>query len=150
MGKKKLLSNSKNKMKIKVGGKEVEESEEIINLGQSTSMDNRQNKEITRRIKQGWKNFWSLKFLYKGKMSIGTKIKALETCTLPALTYGAQTWAITDAQLDKLRKTQLAMERSILGIRRRDKIANARVREGTGSKDVRYWVKKWNLGTQGM
>ncbi len=34
-------------------------------------------------------------------------------CTYPSLTYGAQTWATTQKQLNKIYRTQLAMESRI-------------------------------------
>ena len=34
------------------------------------------------------------------KMSTDSKIKVLETCTLPFMTYGAQAWEITNVQLE--------------------------------------------------
>ena len=80
-----------------MGGKEVEESEEVTNLGQTASMDNRQNKEITRRIRQGRKNFWALNFCTKKQNANKHQNKrTIESCTLPSLTYGAQTWALTN------------------------------------------------------
>lgn len=43
---------------------------------------------------------------------------------------------------DRLRKTQLAIERSLLGIKRADRIQNRAVLEKTRSINIRYWIKK--------
>ena len=74
-----------------------------------------------------------------------SKVKILETCTLPVLTYGAQTSALTKAQLNKLRVTHRSVERNILDIRQREKIKNEKIRNTTGSKDAGYIIKKANL-----
>ena len=49
--------------------------------------------------------------------------KITKSCVLPALIYGAQTWATTKKEENKLRAThnQNTTERSILGIKRKDK-----------------------------
>lgn len=141
----KLISNEDNDEKIVVEGKEIEIVKEAIYLGQTVAIDDRLDKEISRRINQGWKNYWSLRQIYKSNMSIKNKIRVWESCTLPALVYGSQTWAPTNSQLDKMRKTQLAMERSMLKIKRSERMKNRTVREQTVSKDIRYVIKKQKI-----
>ncbi len=51
------------------------------------------------------------------------KLKILESCVLSVLTYGAQTWSLTNRQLQRLTTTQNSMMRSILGIKLKDKIS---------------------------
>ncbi len=131
--------------KLELGGQIIEGKEETSYLGQIISFKDRRGKEITSRIKKGWKKFWSLKEIYKGKISKTLKIKTWEKCSLPVLTYGAQTWALTKSNLDRLKTTQLAMERSLLGVRRKDRIRNEVIREKTGMIDIRYMVKKLKM-----
>ena len=45
-------------------------------------------------------------------------------CVIPVLLYGAQTWRLTEKTIKKLETTQSAMLRSILNIKRKDKIKN--------------------------
>ena len=141
----KLLSNDPNKEKIHIEEIEIEIVEEAISLGQVIALEDRLDKEISHRIAQGWKNVWSLKYIYKSKLPVKFKSKILDSCTLPALMYGSQTWAPTEAQLDRFRRTQLAMERSLIGIKRRDKIRNKVVREKIANRDIRYMIKKQKL-----
>ena len=60
----------------------------------------------------------------------------LDTVVLPTLTYGAETWSLTQHQSDKLAVTQRSMERNILNVSRIDRIPNERIRERTRIKDV--------------
>ncbi|CAG9137409.1 unnamed protein product [Plutella xylostella] len=57
-------------------------------------------------------------------------------CILPVLTYGAQTWSLTEYQKSKLKVCQRAMERTILGVRRIDRIRNTMLRSSTRITDV--------------
>ncbi len=70
------------------------------------------------------------------------KKKILESCAIPVLIYGSQKWATTEAQNLKLSGTQIAMEPSLAGIKRRDKMRNTYIRELTGAKDRRFIIKK--------
>ena len=54
---------------------------------------------------------------------------------LPAMTYGAETWSFTKKQIDILAVAQRNMERSTLGITRRDRWRNENIRAKTAVCD---------------
>ncbi|KAL0839057.1 hypothetical protein ABMA28_017043 [Loxostege sticticalis] len=117
-----MMNRSKNKVMtnaaehdIVVNGQRMEYVDEYIYLGQIVSFENRQDKEIGRRIENAWKSFWSMKAYMKGDLPISLKRKLVDTCILPVLT---------------------AMERSVLGIKRMDKVRNTTIRSRTGIADV--------------
>jgi len=85
-------------------------------------MEHRTEKEIERRISIVWNKFWALKHILKGPFKNYSKSMIFSSCILPTITYGSQTWAPTKKTENKLRVTQNKMERSILGIKLRDKI----------------------------
>ena len=60
----------------------------------------------------------------------------MDTVILPAMTYGAGTWALTKHQEKKLAVAQRRMERLLLNITKRDKTRNEIIRSKTGVKDV--------------
>ena len=114
-------------------------------LGQIISFENRINHEIGVRIGNGWRAFWRLKHILKSKMGISTKIKIFRSCVLPVLTNGAQAWALTLKNKERLRTTQYAMLRSIVGVKLRDKVSKRQIREMTGCKDMGYYLSKLKL-----
>ena len=85
------------------------------------------------------------KQIFKGNMSVEWKVKILESCVVPILVYGTRTWALINEPYEKLRVTQRQMERSILGIERRDRIKNENIRKETGAKDMRYTIRKLKI-----
>lgn len=127
---------------LEIEGVEIEKVEEYTYLGRIVSFNNNSEKELRVRKAKAWKSYWALRGVFKGKLSVKSKIKILESCVMPVLTYGAQTWALTKTQVVGLKKTQRAMERSILNIRLRDKIRNTSIREETQVQDVGYTIKK--------
>ena len=79
-------------------------------------------REVNRRIALAWKKYWGLKHIMKGPYKIEQKSEIFNSCVLPTLTYGVQTWAMTKKEEEKIRVTQNAMERSMLGVKPKDKI----------------------------
>ena len=81
--------------------------------------------------------YWSFKEIMQSKdLSIAVKSKLFNTCALPVLTYGCQTWALTKTHLNKLEVCQRAMERSMIGAKRMDKIRNENIRKLTKVEDI--------------
>ncbi len=78
-------------------------------------------------------------------MKTKLKIQILENCVLSILTIGAQTWSLTNRQVQHLPTTQNAVIRSILGIRLKDKILVNNMRKQTGAKNIGYKIKKLKL-----
>ena len=76
----------------------------FIYLGQIVSFQARQDKEILHRTEIAWRSYWSMRDLMKGELFIALKRKLMDVCILPILTYGAQTWSLTNRQ-----KTALAV-----------------------------------------
>lgn len=70
----------------------------------------------------------------------------LKWMDLLILTYGAQTWSLTEHQKSKLKICQRAMERSILGVKLKDRVRNTVLRSKTGISDVGVAIAKlkWN------
>ena len=73
------------------------------------------------------------------------KRQIYNSCVLPAMTYGAETWALSIHAKNKLAAVQTKMERSMLKITYRDRKTNIWVREKTKVIDVIEQVRrrKW-------
>ncbi len=70
----------------------------------------------------------------------------LEICIIPSLTYGAQTWTLTQSQTKKQQTTRRSMEWSILGLKRSDKMKNQAIRGKTLTRDVIYIISQMSMG----
>ena len=121
---------------------EIEKTEEYVCLGQTISMKEGIKRELKVRKSKAWGKFWSLQKIFRSKLSTEAKIRILESSVIPVLCYGAETWALTKSEVEGIQKTQRAMERIILGIKRGTKIRNEEIRKRTNSKEVGYLIKK--------
>lgn len=142
----KIMTNSTKTYNITVNNEKIEYVEEYVYLGQLISPSDTMQKEIDRRIANTWKRYWSLSEIMKNKdMPMKDKRKVYNTCILPCLIYGCQTWALTKKQLNKINICQNNIERSITGIKRKDKIRLTYVKNITKLKSVEkvHKMQKW-------
>lgn len=138
----KAMTNGKQEP-IYVNNHRIEYVNEYLYLGQIISPHDLTTKELDRRIGNGWKQYWNLKEVMKNKeMSMTIKRKLFDTCILPVLTYGCQTWALNKSHYKKLEICQNAMERSMMGKRLSDKVRNIDIKKCTKTKDITTTIKK--------
>ncbi|CAH2243454.1 jg9370 [Pararge aegeria aegeria] len=108
-----------------------------IQLGRSNS-----EKEVNRRIQVGWAAFGKLCDIFSSKIPQCLKTKVFEQCVLPVMTYGSETWSLTMGLIRRLRVTQRAMERAMLGVSLLDRIRNVEIRRRTRVTDIAQRVAK--------
>jgi len=146
VSKTKIMSSEPEEDPVNINDEEVEYVEEFIYLGQIISFRNRQDKEISRRILNAWKGFWKLKdFLVTKRFPMHLKTKIFNMCILPILSYGSETWSLTNKNKKRLSTTQHSMERRVLGIRLKDKVRIETIREKTEFIDIIQFTgtRKW-------
>ena len=141
-----VTARKKQRVGIAINGEKLEEVDEYKYLGRLLTPANEMETEINQRITSGWRRFGQYShFLKEKNIPICLKRKIMDTVILPSLTYGAETWSLTKHQMKKLAVAQRSMERSLLGVTRKDKIRNEIIRERTKIKDVVNTTKelKW-------
>ncbi|KAK2193366.1 hypothetical protein NP493_15g08075 [Ridgeia piscesae] len=102
---------------IYVNNTQIENVESYIYLGHrySTRYKN-QDMEIQRRITAGWPAFAKHRDIFKNNIGTCLKRQIYNSCVLPAMTYGAETWAPTTHAKNKLAAAHRKIERSMLNI----------------------------------
>ena len=83
-----------------------------------------QDKEIQRRIMAGWAVYDKHRDIFKSNLAIYSKRQVYNSCVLPAMTYGAETWTLTKQAQNKLAAAQTKMERSMLNMTYKDRKTN--------------------------
>ena len=81
----------------------------------------------------------------RGEIPMNLKRKVFDQCILPTMTYGAETWAVTNKMDKKIAAAQYNMERNMLGITYKDRKTNKWIREQTKVQDIIRIIKlrKW-------
>ncbi|XP_063539716.1 uncharacterized protein LOC134748833 [Cydia strobilella] len=122
---------------VLIGGSALEVVDDYVYLGQTVQLG-RSNfeKEVTRRIRLGWAAFGKLHSIFSSKLPQCLKSKVFDQCVLPVMTYGSETWALTMGLIRRLKVTQRAMERAMLGVSLRDRVRNDDIRSRTRVTDI--------------
>uniref|UniRef100_A0A914XBD6 Endonuclease-reverse transcriptase n=1 Tax=Plectus sambesii TaxID=2011161 RepID=A0A914XBD6_9BILA len=84
--------------------------------------------------------------IYTSKQTpMSLKRKLFNSCVLPAMLYGAETWLLTKREENRLAVAQRRMERIMAGISLREQKTNDWFRKLTRLSDVvrLYWQRKW-------
>jgi hypothetical protein len=120
----KIMTNS-TETPIITDGTPIQYCKEYNYLGQTTSLTGNREKELHRRISLAWGKFWSLKFiLLDNRINIKLRPEAIQTCIIPVLIYGSQTWTFTKRQTQAIQIYQRKMERKVLEINLKDRMQN--------------------------
>ena len=85
----------------------------------------------------------------QSKLSLATKLRIYETCIVPILLYGSETWTILKADLDRLQAFHMRAQRRILGVRWQDMIKNVIISEKTGLPPISVPINKRRLALFG-
>ncbi|KAK2175674.1 hypothetical protein NP493_715g01010 [Ridgeia piscesae] len=98
-----------------------------------------------KRITAGWTVFGKHRDIFKGSIGTCLNRQVYNSCVLPAMTYGAETWTLATQGKNKPAAAQTKMERSMLNITYQDIKSNIWVREKTKVTDVIEQVRrrKW-------
>ena len=100
LGKTKVMCNKLvNKDDMVINGKKIEEVGKYVYLGQMVTKDH--------DLGQVWSAFCKLDNIMQDRnVPMMLKRKAFNEWTLPVMTYGCETWSLSNTQLEKLITTQ--------------------------------------------
>ena len=74
----------------------IEHFQGYVYLGQHYSpKENNQDKELQRRIMAGLAAYAKHRDIFKSNLAICLKRQVYNSCVLPAMTYGVETWTLT-------------------------------------------------------
>ena len=126
-----------NKDDVIVDGKKIEEVDSYVYLAQMVTKNHDQVQEMKRRIGQGWNAFRKLDNIMRDKnVPMRLKRKAFNECILPVMTYGCETWSLSNIQLEKLLTTQMKMERIMIGVTLKDRKSTNWIRKQSSVTDI--------------
>ena len=92
---------------INVNNALIENVPGYVYLGQYYSIKGKnQDKEIQRRIMAGWAAYAKHWDIFKSNIAICLKRQVYNSCVVPAMTYGSETWTLTKQAQNKLAAAQ--------------------------------------------
>ena len=120
-------------MEINLGGTRLKQVSSFTYLGGTVSENGSTDGELSRRVQSGanaWRKVEGV--MADRRISKKLKGKVLSVCVVPALAYGLETVALTDAQHQKLQICKNNWVRRIAGVKRVEKRRLEELREEVG------------------
>ena len=99
---------------IQINGTEIDKVTDYKYLGQTIAMENSTKQKVSIRIKAGWSVFGKYREVFLDSHHPMSLKKVFNQCVLPAMTYGCQTWSLTNALVKKLETNQELWKGEIL------------------------------------
>ena len=86
--------------------------------------------EVERRIGMTMQTVAAMKKVYDSReISRGAKVTVFEAVAIAALTYGCESWVLTEREKSRLQATEMRVLRKIAGVTRLDQVRNETVRD---------------------
>ena len=103
---------------ITLQGQTLEEVQSFPYLGNEVDQSGKVQKVLAVRLeKAGWVyQMWRRKLFQSRNISIVTKMSVFQTLGMSVLLYGAETWAVTLQDTQKLKTFQMRCLKDILGV----------------------------------
>ena len=124
------IGRSTKQMVVKINGQLLKQVSDFVYLGGNISSDGTLDKDIGRRIGLASGAMQNLNKIWRARdLSIATKVRMYQTLILSLLLYNSETWALRAKDENRLRVFEMTCLRRIMGVTRRDRIRNSRIRK---------------------
>ena len=131
---------------IHLQGETVKRVNTFTYLGSTLAKDGELDEEVTHRVQSMWNNWKRVSGVLCDRiMNVKIKGKVYRTVVRSVLMYGAETWALTKAQENKLEVADMRMLRWMCGVAELDKIRNERIRGTTKVREITKKVQERRL-----
>ena len=136
---------------VHLNGTQLKQVTEFAYLGVLFTSDGRQDNEISRRINQASGVLRELGSSVVGNtmLSRQAKLTIYKSLYRPILTYGHETWTLTESARSRIGAAEMRFLRRMLGVTRRDRIPNEAIRERVKVEPLLSWIEKSQFGWYG-
>ena len=95
-------------------------------LGTVFHRDGNQEAEISNRIEKASRTYYSLSnsIMNMREVTVNTKMKIYKAIYRPILTYGSESWVLTERDVSKIRAAEMKYLHGVRGITKLDRIRN--------------------------
>ena len=130
-----------------VNGVQIRQAQEFKYLGVMFTSDGRQDREIDRRINQASgvsRELWKT-VVGNARLSQDAKLAVFKSLFRPILTYGQESWILTERTRSRVQAAEMRFLRRIAGVSRIDRIRNTDIREALNIEPLLLMVERQQL-----
>ena len=145
------IGKEKRKLQIKIDKTDLEQVDTYPYLGITIEESGNQEIEINKRIGNALKMFYAMNktFIQKKEVSEHTKTTVFKSIYIPILTYGCETWILTQKMKSKIQATEMKFLRRIKKVTKLDKISNTIIREELKVRPILEYIERRQLSWWG-
>lgn len=147
----KVMTTKEENLKIIIEGVEIEQVQQFEYLGTIINNAGTEDAEINQRIEKAMRIFHSMnkKFISRKEITKETKMKIFKTIYRPILTYGAESWVLSERQKNKIQAAEMKYLRRVKGITLKDRIRSTQIREELKVKPMMEFIEQKQLSWWG-
>ena len=128
---------------VSVDGQHVELVDQFCYLGSIIDASGRCRPDLSRRLGLASSAMNSLSRVWtQGRLSLVTKLRIYQTCVVPVLLYGSDTWVLLSTDTSRLQAFHMRCQRRVLGVKWQDKVTNVAVSEQTCLPPITELINK--------
>ncbi|KAI4459519.1 myb/sant-like dna-binding domain [Holotrichia oblita] len=139
----KVMTIGGHRANIKIGNTKIQQVGTYKYLGILIDETGKQEAEISNRIEKTIKLYYTMnkRFISRREISNKTKMQVYKTIYRPTLTYGCESWVLTDSQKSRIQATEMKYLRRVKGITRKDRIRNTQIREEMNIQHINEYIQ---------
>ena len=133
-----------------INREEIDIVDRFVYLGSELMADGTCTNEIKRRIIMAETMFGKMtKVLRRHDVSLKLKIRLLNSCVIPVLTYGAESWTVTKEMEKKLDACEMRWLRRMLRVSYKEHTTNEEIRRRTQQMPINERIRKIRMTWMG-
>lgn len=142
-----VISKENKNTNIEINQSKIEQVDVFKYLGVQIDREGNMESEVNERIGNAARLYHSLSkpFISKKEINRKTKMVVYKTIFRPILTYGSESWVLTNSMKSKIQAIDMKYLRRVKGITRRDRIRNDSVREELEIEPIHNAIEKQKL-----
>ena len=146
-----VIASEQQQTNIQINNTRLEQVHSFQYLGVTLQDNGRQDIDINKRVEKTAKLYhaWNRSFIAKSEVTRETKMTVYKTCFRPVLTYGCESWVLTQGLQSKIQATEMKYLRRILGVTRKDHIRNQTILEELKIPSVLEFIERRQLSWWG-
>lgn len=146
-----VVAKEKTLIRITIDGVRIKQAEVFQYLGTIIEETGRSEIEISERIKKANNVYYAMNkgFINKKEISKRTKMNVYKTIFRPILTYGCESWVLSQQQRSKIQASEMKYLRRVKGVTRQDRIRNDFIREELEIQSIMEFIEQRQISWWG-
>lgn len=141
------IARETEELNIQLGVETVKQTTLLKYLGAVIDEKGDMEGEINNRIGAATRLYNALNRILISKREVSklTKMKIYESVFVPVLTYGCESWVLSERQKSKLQACEMRYLRRAEGVTKRDRIRNEEIRNRLGAEQLQRKIERHQL-----